>query len=416
MEIQKIPLGKLNPAKYNPRKDLKPGDPEYEKLKKSMETFGYVEPIIWNKRSGHVVSGHQRLKILQHQGETEIECVVVDLDETQEKALNITLNKVSGDWDLPKLADLISELDDGIFDVGITGFDAAEIEDLFSQVHDKEVEEDKFDLSAALEKAAFVKRGDIWTVGRHRLMCGDALSAEDVAKLTDGRKVNLVVTDLPYGVSYVGGTGLTIKNDNLKGEEFYNFILASFKNMAENMAAGSSIYVFHADTEGLNFRKAFIDAGFHLSGVCIWKKNSLVLGRSPYNWMHEPVLFGFKKGAAHKWYAGRSETTVWEYDKPKRNENHPTEKPLGLLAYPIKNSSQVNGLVLDTFLGSGSTMLACEQTDRICYGMDLDTKYASVALRRYVEFIGSDEGVFVERDGAKIPYADLVKEVEKPVK
>ena len=416
MEIQKLPLEKLNPAKYNPRKDLKPCDPEYEKLKKSMETFGYVEPIVWNKRSGHVVSGHQRLKVLQHQGHTEADCVVVDLDEQQEKALNITLNKISGDWDLPKLADLINELDDGIFDVSITGFDAAEIEHLFSRVHDKEVEEDKFDLSAALEKAAFALPGDIWTVGRHRLMCGDALSAEDVARLTDGRKVNLVVTDLPYGVSYTGGTGLTIKNDNLKGEEFYNFILSAFNNMAENMAAGASIYVFHADTEGLNFRKAFIDAGFHLSGVCIWKKNSLVLGRSPYNWIHEPVLFGWLRSGKHKWYAGRSETTVWEYDKPKRNENHPTEKPLGLLAYPIKNSSQVNGIVLDTFLGSGSTMLACEQTDRICYGMDLDAKYASVALRRYVEFIGSDQDVFVERNGAKIPYADLVKAVEKPVK
>lgn len=413
MQIQKLPLEKLNPAKYNPRKDLKPGDPEYEKLKKSMETFGYVEPIVWNKRSGHVVSGHQRLKILQNQGETEIECVVVDLDETEEKALNVALNKISGEWDLPKLADLISELDSELFDISLTGFDVAEIEDLFSKVHDKEVEEDKFDLSAALEKAAFVEQGDIWTVGRHRLMCGDATNAEDVAKLTDGRKVNLVVTDLPYGVSYVGGTGLTIQNDNLKGEEFYNFILAALKNIADNMAAGASIYVFHADTEGLNFRKAFIDAGFHLSGVCIWRKNTLVLGRSPYNWIHEPILFGWLKGGKHKWYAGRSETTVWDYDKPKRNENHPTEKPLGLLAYPIKNSSQVNGIVLDTFLGSGSTMLACEQTDRICYGMDLDATYASVALRRFVEFIGSDEGVFVERKGAKIPYADLVKEVEK---
>jgi DNA modification methylase len=413
LQIQKLPLEKLNPAKYNPRKDLKPGDPEYEKLKKSMETFGYVEPIVWNKRSGHVVSGHQRLKILQNQGETEIECVVVDLDETEEKALNVALNKISGEWDLPKLADLISELDSELFDISLTGFDVAEIEDLFSKVHDKEVEEDKFDLSAALEKAAFVEQGDIWTVGRHRLMCGDATNAEDVAKLTDGRKVNLVVTDLPYGVSYVGGTGLTIQNDNLKGEEFYNFILAALKNIADNMAAGASIYVFHADTEGLNFRKAFIDAGFHLSGVCIWRKNTLVLGRSPYNWIHEPILFGWLKGGKHKWYAGRSETTVWDYDKPKRNENHPTEKPLGLLAYPIKNSSQVNGIVLDTFLGSGSTMLACEQTDRICYGMDLDATYASVALRRFVEFIGSDEGVFVERKGAKIPYADLVKEVEK---
>jgi DNA modification methylase len=198
----------------------------------------------------------------------------------------------------------------------------------------------------------------------------------------------------------------------LKGEEFYKFILDALNNMAVNMAPGASIYVFHADTEGLNFRKAFVDAGFHLSGVCIWKKNSLVLGRSPYNWIHEPILYGWLKTGNHKWYTGRSETTVWNFDKPKKNENHPTEKPIGLLAYPIKNSSQVNGIVMDTFLGSGSTMIACEQTDRICFGMDLDEKYVSVALRRYVNFIGSDKDVFVEREGVKIQYSDLVKEVQ----
>ncbi|MHC1731989.1 MAG: site-specific DNA-methyltransferase [Bacteroidales bacterium] len=410
MEFKKLKIEDLIPASYNPRKKLNSGDSEFEKIKNSITEFGYVDPVIVNKDMT-VIGGHQRLTVLKELGYTEIDCVVIDIDKTKEKALNIALNKISGEWNKELLADLIKDLQSLDYDLGFTGFEPPEIDQLFNDVHDKEIKEDDFDLSKALEEAAFVKRGDVWTVGRHRLMCGDATNAEDVAKLARGRKVNLVVTDLPYGVSYTGGSGLKIQNDDLKGVEFYNFILASFKNMAENMDAGASIYVFHADTEGLNFRRAFVDAGFHLSGVCIWKKNSLVLGRSPYNWIHEPVLFGWLKGGKHKWYTGRAETTVWNYDKPKKNENHPTEKPINLLSYPIKNSSQVNGIVMDNFLGSGSTLIACEQTDRICFGMDLDEKYASVALRRYVEFTGSDAGVFVERDGEKIPYADLVKEV-----
>jgi DNA modification methylase len=410
MEFKKLKIEELIPASYNPRKKLKPGDNEFEKIKNSIAEFGYVDPVIVNKDMT-VIGGHQRLTVLKELGYAEIDCVVIDIDKTKEKALNIALNKISGEWNKELLGDLIKDLQSLDYDIGFTGFDPPEIDQLFSDLHDKEIKEDEFDLSKALEEAAFVKRGEVWTVGRHRLMCGDATCAEDVAKLAGGRKVNLVVTDLPYGVSYTGGTGLKIQNDDLKGEEFYNFILASFRNMAENMDAGASIYVFHADTEGLNFRRAFVDAGFHLSGVCIWKKNSLVLGRSPYNWIHEPILFGWLKGGKHKWYTGRAETTVWNYDKPKKNENHPTEKPINLLSYPIKNSSQVNGIVMDNFLGSGSTLIACEQTDRICFGMDLDEKYASVALRRYVEFTGSDAGVFVERNGEKIPYADLVKEV-----
>ena len=233
MEIQKLPLEKLNPAKYNPRKDLKPGDPEYEKLKKSMETFGYVEPIIWNKRSGQIVVGHQRLKILQHQGETEIECVVVDLDETQEKELNITLNKVSGDWDLPKLADLLSELDNGIFDISLTGFDAAEIEHLFSQVYDKDVKEDDFDVDEALKEPVISKPGDLWLLGRHRLLCGDSTKAVTYEKLMDGKKANLIVSDLPYNVDYEGTAG-KIKNDNMGDREFYEFLLKAAQKMYEN--------------------------------------------------------------------------------------------------------------------------------------------------------------------------------------
>ena len=409
MEIRKLPLEKLNPAKYNPRKDLKPGDPEYEKLKKSMETFGYVEPIVWNKRTGHIVGGHQRFKVLKHQGHTEIECVVVDLDEQQEKALNIALNKVSGEWDLPKLADLISELDDGIFDVSITGFDAAEIEHLFSQVHDKDVKEDDFDVGKALKEPVFSQPGDLWLLGRHRLLCGDSTKAETYAKLMDGKQANLVVTDPPYNVNFTAGreNERLIKNDNLSDGEFYQFLLAAFKNIYQTLVDGGALYVFHADTEGLNFRKAVKEVGFHLAGVCIWVKDSLVLGRSDYQWQHEPVIYAWKPTGRHRWYADRKQTTVWQFDRPKRSEEHPTMKPVALCAYPIQNSSAPNGIVLDPFGGSGSTLIACEQTDRLCYTAELDEKYCDVIVKRYIEHVGSDEEVFLIRDGKKTPYKNL---------
>lgn len=245
-------------------------------------------------------------------------------------------------------------------------------------------------------------------------MCGDATSAEDVARLMDGKKSNLIVTDPPYGVSFKSSSGLTIQNDSMKDDEFYAFLLSAFKCMADSLEKGGAAYIFHADTEGLNFRKAFIDAGFHLASVCIWVKNSLVLGRSDYQWQHEPVLYGFLQNGKHPWYSDRKQTTIWNYDKPKRNANHPTSKPLDLLGYPICNSSQENAIVIDTFGGSGSTMMACEQTNRICHMMELDEKYASVILRRAVENGIAPKDIFVERGGKQIPYADLVKEVELP--
>ena len=410
MIIRKVPVTDINPAEYNPRKDLKPGDPAYEKLKRSMTEFGYVEPIIWNEETGNIVGGHQRYKVLVAEGHTEVECVIVKMSAEREKALNVALNKVTGDWEFEALADLIKDLEAQDFDVTLTGFDAAEIEDLFSQVHDKDAKDDDYDVNKALEEAAFVKPGDVWLLGRHRLLCGDATKPEDVENLMDGKKANLVLTDPPYNVDFESASGLKIQNDKQDNDTFYSFLLAAFKNMAEHTAPGGSIYVFHADTEGLNFRKAFMEAGFHLSGVCIWKKNSLVLGRSPYNWIHEPILFGWLRGGKHKWFTGRSETTVWNYDKPKKNGEHPTMKPVPLLCYPIKNSSQVNGIVMDLFGGSGSTLIACEQIDRIAYTLELDPKYATVIVKRYIEQAGSDEDVYVLRDGEKVH----ISGVEKP--
>jgi DNA modification methylase len=410
MIIRKVPVTDINPAEYNPRKDLKPGDPAYEKLKRSMTEFGYVEPIIWNEETGYIVGGHQRYKVLVAEGHTEVECVIVKMSPEREKALNVALNKVTGDWEFEALADLIKDLEAQDFDVSLTGFDAAEIEDLFSQVHDKDATDDDYDVNKALEEAAFVKPGDVWLLGRHRLLCGDATKPEDVEKLMDGKKANLVLTDPPYNVDFESASGLKIQNDKQDNDTFYSFLLAAFKNMAEHTAPGGSIYVFHADTEGLNFRKAFIEAGFHLSGVCIWKKNSLVLGRSPYNWIHEPILFGWLRGGKHRWFTGRSETTVWNYDKPKKNGEHPTMKPVPLLCYPIKNSSQVNGIVMDLFGGSGSTLIACEQIDRIAYTLELDPKYATVIVKRYIEQVGTDDDVYVLRDGEKVH----IRDVEKP--
>ena len=303
----------------------------------------------------------------------------------------------------------LSELEGADFDLDLLGFTDAELHKLLGEI---ETEEDDFDLSVALEEASFVEPGDVWTLGRHRLICGDATKLQDVEALMDKKKANLILTDPPYAVSYESASGLSIKNDNLKAEEFYDFLLSSFKNMIEVSEAGASAYVFHADTEGLTFRKAFEDAGFHLSGVCIWAKDSLVLGRSPYQWSHEPILFGWNKKGKHEWYAGRAEKTVWQFNKPKKNENHPTSKPIDLLSYPIQNSSRANSIVLDLFGGSGSTLIACEQTDRICYMAEIDDKYASVILRRYVEFKSGDSSdVFALRDGKKIPYKKLVKTV-----
>ncbi len=215
--------------------------------------------------------------------------------------------------------------------------------------------------------------------------------------------------DPPYNVNYEGSAG-KIKNDNMAAEKFYQFLLDAFTNMEKVMAEDTSIYVFHADTEGLNFRRAFTDAGFYLSGCCIWKKPSLVLGRSPYQWQHEPVLYGWKKNGKHQWYSDRKQTTIWEFEKPRKNADHPTMKPIPLLAYPITNSSMSNTLILDPFGGSGSTLIACEQTDRSCCTIELDEKYCDVIVKRYVELKGSAEDVSVERDGKMLRYADVVTE------
>ena len=409
-DMQLVALDKLVPYANNARTH---SPEQIGKLRSSLREFGFINPVIIDRDFG-IIAGHGRVLAAREEGITEVPCVFVDhLTEAQKKAYIIADNRMALDagWDEELLRVEIEALQAEAFDISLTGFGDDEIADLFGN-EKAEVEDDDYDLSAALEKAAFVQRGDRWFVGKHRLYCGDATNPDDVAALMDGNRANLVLTDPPYGVSFKSASGLTIQNDSMKDEEFYNFLRKAFDNMVAHLENGGSAYVFHADTEGLTFRQAFVDAGFHLAGVCIWAKNSLVLGRSDYQWQHEPVLYGFLKNGKHRWYSDRKQTTIWNFDKPKRNANHPTSKPLDLLSYPLGNSSQENAIVIDTFGGSGSTLMACEKTNRICYTMELDEKYASVILRRYVEDTGDSDGVYVIRNGERIPYADLVKEVE----
>ena len=409
-DYPKAPIDQFVPYANNARKHSKE---QINKLRSIYRGIGYGDPVEVDENFT-ILSGHGRVEAAKAEGMTELPYVMMTgMTEAEKKAYILAANRTADDagWDQELLAVELEALQEMNFDVALTAFDEKDLAALYAGGGDG-AKDDDYDLSAALEKAAFVQVGDIWMVGRHRLMCGDATKPEDVQKLMDGKRANLIVTDPPYGVSFKSSSGLTIQNDSIKNEEFYSFLLAAFKNMADVLEKGGAAYVFHADTEGLNFRRAFIDAGFHLAGCCIWEKDSLVLGRSDYQWQHEPVLYGFLQNGKHPWYSDRKQTTIWKYAKPKRNANHPTSKPLDLLAYPISNSSQENSIVIDTFGGSGSTMMACEQTRRECRMMELDPKYASVILRRYVEDFGNADQVYVERDGQRYGYADLVKEVE----
>lgn len=402
-DFKLVSVNKLVPYVNNARSH---SPEQINKLRSSLREFGFINPIIIDKDYG-VIAGHGRLLAAKEEGMTEVPCVFADhLTEAQKKAYIIADNRMALDagWDEELLRVEIEALQADAFDLALTGFDEKELSKLFDDGN--ETEDDGFNVEEELKRPVFSKAGDVWTLGRHRLICGDSTKAETYETLMEGKKANLVVTDPPYNVNYEGTAG-KIQNDNMASEKFFDFLFDAFSNMEKVMADDASIYVFHADTEGLNFRKAFDAAGFYLSGCCIWKKPSLVLGRSPYQWIHEPCLFGWKKSGKHQWYSDRKQTTVWEFEKTKKNTDHPTMKPIPLLSYPIANSSMSNTLVLDPFGGSGSTLIACEQMDRSCYTIELDEKYCDVIVRRYIEFKGSSDGVSVLRDGAELKYEDV---------
>ena len=421
MAYEKIPIGRVNPAKYNPRKDLQPGDAEYEKLKRSILHFGVGEPIVWNRRTGNIVGGHQRYKVAKALGMTEIDSMVVDLDDQEEKALNIALNKISGSWDIPKLTELLAELEADGFNMELTGFDAPELTDIIGE---PEVDEDAFDVEAEIQQIEIpiTKPGDVWILGRHRLMCGDSTQPAVFDRVLAGKPADLIITDPPYNVDYTGGTDdqLTIQNDNMSEADFDTFLRGAYQAMHSSLKKGGAIYVFYADTQGVAFRTQMRAAGFKIAQTLIWVKNALVLGRSDYQWRQEPILYGWKEGAAHYYVDERGNTTVIDdkldltglkkealmdlvkemyreryygstilhEDKPLRNAEHPTMKPVKLIARLMMNSSRQGETILDPFGGSGSTMIAAEKAKRKCCMIELDPKYCDVIVKRWQELTG----------------------------
>jgi len=423
MNIQTVPAAKLKAAAYNPRKDLKPGDAEYEKLRRSIEEFGYVEPVIWNERTGNIVGGHQRFKVLTSLGYTEIECVVLDIDEHREKALNVALNKISGEFDIPLLTDLLRDLNEDGFDVSLTGFDAAEMEDLFKEKTSGKVKEDNFDADrAAAEIETPVSQcGDIWLLGKHRLMCGDSTSINDVHKLMDGGKARMVFTDPPWNVDYGSDAkhpswkSRQILNDKMSTEQFGAFLLAAFKCMAAVSEPGCMTYVVMSAQEWGNIMPAMHDAGYHWSSTIIWAKDSLVLSRKDYHTQYEPLWYGWLEGGTKAKrlcpLKDRKQSDLWQIPRPKVSVEHPTMKPVALVAKALLNSSRTGDIALDLFGGSGTTLIAAEQTERSCRMMELDAKYCDVIVKRFIAQADSDESVFLLRGNKRIPYNEVEPEV-----
>ncbi len=401
--FEKVNIDRLVPYARNARTHSKE---QILQLRASLREFGFVNPVIVDKDL-NIIAGHGRVLAAKEEGITEVPCVFAEhLTEAQKRAYIIADNRLAmnAGWDTEMLSVELAELQGADFDVSLLGFDEAEMNKLMGNVEN--VKDDDFDVDAELAKPTITKPGDLWLLGRHRLVCGDSTQAQTFDQLMDGKTANLTVTDPPYNVNYEGTAG-KIKNDNMADEKFYQFLLDAFTLTGKAMAKDASIYVFHADTEGLNFRRAFATAGFYLSGTCIWKKQSLVLGRSPYQWQHEPILFGWKKSGKHAWYSDRKQSTIWEFDKPKKNTDHPTMKPVPLVAYPIINSSLTGCIILDPFGGSGSTLIACEQTERTCYTVELDEKYCDVIVKRYIEQVGNADQVFLMRDGMKTAFSDV---------
>lgn len=450
MQIQKMPTAELKAAAYNPRKDLKPGDAEFEKLKRSIQEFGYVEPIIWNSRTGNVVGGHQRLKVMKHLGYQEVDCVIVDLELQKEKALNIALNKISGGWDDGLLTVLLKDLEQSGYDIGLTGFDAAEVKDLFGSGSMENVKEDEFNEEQSLAeiKAPVTQSGDLWLLGRHRLLCGDSTNLADVKRLFGDAKADIMVTDPPYNVNYNdcvnhrdksgyrvnNRESSTIANDNMTDEKFREFLFAFYSAAYEVLRGGASVYVFHSTKETVNFISAMREAKLKCAQTLVWYKNHFTLGRQDYQWIHEPILYGWKEqdGCPHYFVDDRTQHTVFEdgrpdfkkmkkedmqallekifadtlttvikCDKPLKSSDHPTMKPIMLCAQLIYNSSREGETVYEPFGGSGSTLIASEQLNRECRAIELDAKYCDVIVKRYRAANPSAE-IRLVRDGKTI--------------
>lgn len=438
MKFEKRQLADLRPAEYNPRVPLTPADPEYQNIKRSIIEFGYADPIVINS-DGTIIKGHQRRTVMMDIGYSEAEVIVLDIqDKAKEKALNIALNKITGKWDNAILKDLLLELDLEGYDFSVTGFHRDDLEDLIQLVDiPAEATDDGFDPDAAAAEIVepITQTGDIWRLGRHRLMCGDSTRPEDTAALMGREKLDLVITDPPYNVDYgaktefleaylgqeSSRTNSNIQNDHMDSLSFYEFLLAAFQNINDAMRPGAAAYVFHAESTGLQFRQAYADAGLKMAQCLIWEKNAFVLGRQDYQWRHEPILYGWKEGAGHYFVNDRTQDTVLLEDppdfksmkrqdllayidkmlrdykdltsvhyenKPTRNSLHPTMKPVPLIGRLMNNSSKPGWTVGDFFGGSGSTLIAAEQLGRAAFVMEMDRRNCDVIVQRWEQYTG----------------------------
>lgn len=399
MNIIEKPINEVIPYEKNPRIN----DNAVPAVMKSIEEFGFKVPIVIDK-NGTIVTGHTRLKAAKKLGMKTVPCIVADdLTPEQIKAFRLADNKVAeaAEWDM----ELLNEELDGIIDIDMSDFNFGDITD--SPSSEDVVEDDGENIELPSEPKT--RLGDIWMIGRHKLMCGDATSEDVLKRLMGGDKVDMYLTDPPYNVAYEGKTEdkLTIQNDSMEDSAFYQFLVDSFVAADSVMNEGAAFYVWHADSEGYNFRGACRAVEWELRECLIWNKNTMVLGRQDYQWKHEPCLYGWKGGAAHNWYSDRKQTTVIDMNKPNRNAEHPTMKPVQLFAYLMENSSKPGDIILDSFCGSGTTLIACEQMGRVARVLELDPKYCDVIVERYINLVGSSDEVSVERNGKMIKYADL---------
>ena len=406
-EMKLVDIEKLVPYVNNARTH---SQDQINKLRSSIREFGFINPVIIDKDYG-VIAGHGRIMAAEEEGIKEVPCVFADhLNEAQKKAYILADNRMALDagWDEELLRVEIESLEDYGFNVELTGFSPDELSSLFDL--GVEAEEDDFDVEEELKKPTFSKTGDIWTLGSHKVICGDSTQWETFEKLLNDTKVNLVCTDAPYFVDLKNKSG-TIKNDNLNDEEAYEFLMKVFTNFKEAMAKDASIYEFYATMKARVFYDAFEDAGFKVGAGLIWKKPRAPFMRTDWKFNMEPIIFGWRKDGKHNWYGDQKQTAVFEFDGIKDSEKegcgHPSSKPVPLIAYLIKQSTQTNGLVLDGFLGSASTLIACEELNRICYGIEIEPKFVDVAVKRYLNLVGSDEEINLLRDGKEYKYEDV---------
>ena len=392
MQIELRKLDEVKPYENNPRVN----DDAVEAVAKSIKEFGFRQPLVVDA-NGVIICGHTRWKAAKKLGLEQVPVHVArDLTPEQVKALRIADNKTAelSDWNYELLPLELSELQEMNFDLSLLGFDSSELEKLLNGDALTEGLTDPDGVPETPEEPVS-KRGEIYQLGNHRLMCGDSTNISDVKALMSGNIADLLLQDPPYNVAYEGENNMTIQNDDMNDSEFLKFLTDAFKNAVEVMKPGASFYLFHSDIEGLNFRSACKSAGLHLRECLVWVKDTLVLGRQDYHYRHEPILYGWKDGAAHFWYSDRKQTTILEFVRPKKSELHPTMKSVEMLIYLIKNSSKKGDTVTDLFGGSGSTLIAAEQTGRKAYLMELDEKYCDVIRKRWAEFVHGEGGDWV---------------------